>query len=172
MGSSGQSPLAKRVWMANRALDAGRSPSIPNSSPFRLLARTCPKCGELVTTPYDRIRKSAWPRLDNCPCIIRASVTGQAVKVATDESYRKRIRHQLSAAAIRANNLTRDTARNHGKEWTGPELELAARLELSASEVARMLGRTINAVRTVRDGMRRGDPRRDPKISRADRRRA
>ncbi|MCM8555375.1 hypothetical protein [Streptomyces sp. STCH 565 A] len=46
-------------------------------------------------------------------------------------------------------------ARNHRKEWTGSELELAARTDLTANEVAKMLGRTFNAVTTMRSRMER-----------------
>ena len=41
-------------------------------------------------------------------------------------------------------------ASNHGKEWTGPELEIVARGDLSAHEVAAMLGRTYAAVQSIR----------------------
>jgi hypothetical protein len=55
-------------------------------------------------------------------------------------------------------NTTLDIAINHGKEWTGPELELAARSDLTAKEVASMLGRTLFAVECVRVKLK-DDPR-------------
>lgn len=54
---------------------------------------------------------------------------------------------------------TLPTARNRRKEWTGPELELASRTDLTAVQVALMIGRTASAVETQRSNMRR-DPRR------------
>jgi hypothetical protein len=41
-------------------------------------------------------------------------------------------------------------AKKRGQEWTGPELEIAARKELTAKQVAEMLGRTVSGVRNVR----------------------
>lgn len=45
-------------------------------------------------------------------------------------------------------------AKRHNAQWTGPELEIAAREDLSASQVAEMLGRTLWAVMTMRKRMR------------------
>lgn len=53
---------------------------------------------------------------------------------------------------------SRDQATNAGKQWTGPELEVASRADLPAREVARRLGRSISAVVVVRYALRR-DPR-------------
>jgi len=41
-------------------------------------------------------------------------------------------------------------AKKRGQEWTGPELELAARKDLTAKQVAAMVGRTVSGVRNVR----------------------
>lgn len=49
-------------------------------------------------------------------------------------------------------------ARNARKEWTGPELELAARDDLSVTEIARRLGRTYAAVAVIRHKIRH-DPK-------------
>lgn len=59
-------------------------------------------------------------------------------------------------AAWRAETL--DHAANHGKEWTGPELKMAARHDLTAVEIALQLGRTYKAVTTMRHKLRT-DPR-------------
>lgn len=45
---------------------------------------------------------------------------------------------------------TRERASRNGYQWTGPELELAARKDLSAREVAIMIGRTLSAVQHIR----------------------
>ncbi len=50
----------------------------------------------------------------------------------------------------RLNDRTRDGAHKHYAEWTGPELELAARSDLSASQVAGMIGRSMYAVKHKR----------------------
>ena len=53
---------------------------------------------------------------------------------------------------------TRPGATHHGEEWTGPQLEIAARPDLTATQAARMLGRTADAVMAARKKIRR-DPR-------------
>lgn len=42
---------------------------------------------------------------------------------------------------------SQDTASRHQQPWTGPELEVVARTDLSAIQKAEMLGRTLWAVR-------------------------
>lgn len=48
--------------------------------------------------------------------------------------------------------------RGDGQPWTGPELEIAARSDLSAKQAAQMTGRSVNAVYRIRTALRR-DPR-------------
>lgn len=62
----------------------------------------------------------------------------------------RQICRQQRAYSHRRNDLSRDSAHRSGYEWTGPELEIASRDDLSASEVAAMLGRTIWAVQRQR----------------------
>lgn len=50
-------------------------------------------------------------------------------------------------------------AHRHGHEWTGPELELLARPDLSTRQLAEMLGRTTYAVEYQRTKLRKGEPR-------------
>ena len=50
----------------------------------------------------------------------------------------------------RRNGSTRERAVRNGQQWTGPELEIALRSDLSAAEAALMLGRTMQAVKNVR----------------------
>lgn len=63
----------------------------------------------------------------------------------------------------RMNDESRERAHHWHYQWTGPELEIAAREDLTAAEVAALLGRTIAGVRTIRrrlqddaDALRRG----------------
>lgn len=53
---------------------------------------------------------------------------------------------------------TRPTAHRSHYQWTGPELELAARTDLTAIEVAQMIGRTAFAVAHKRSALK-VDPR-------------
>jgi hypothetical protein len=50
----------------------------------------------------------------------------------------------------RANSETLATATNHYKQWTGPELEIASRTDLTARQAAQMLGRTLKSVKHIR----------------------
>jgi hypothetical protein len=92
-----------------------------------LVAKTCTDCGELRAG--DRFLKSAdqWSRkcLD---CLVP----------------------HLRAAVAAAQTETRRHASRHGQEWTGAELEVAQRPDLSTRTVAVMLGRTFYAVETQR----------------------
>lgn len=60
--------------------------------------------------------------------------------------YRKSLDKEVAA-----NRQSRDTASNHNKMWTGPELEIiASRRDKTAAELASLLGRTISAVKCAR----------------------
>ena len=60
----------------------------------------------------------------------------------------RRTSEATRTAAVQA--MSRDAARNNGKEWTGPELELAADPSRSARDVARAIGRTKFAIHRMR----------------------
>lgn len=57
---------------------------------------------------------------------------------------------KVQALAKRRNDATREVAHHHNHLWTGAELEVAARADLTAKQVAVMLGRTVSAVHTKR----------------------
>jgi hypothetical protein len=59
---------------------------------------------------------------------------------------RARLRQESPEWAAAAQAGTRPSARRNGLAWTGPELEIAARDDLTAEQAARMLGRTYRAV--------------------------
>lgn len=54
----------------------------------------------------------------------------------------------------RRQQVSLETARRSGARWTGPEMELVAREDLSATEVAQMIGRTLHAVTHARAALR------------------
>jgi hypothetical protein len=58
----------------------------------------------------------------------------------------------------RLNTESRDRAARYGYQWTGPEMEIAARTDLPVPDLAKMLGRTIASVYTIRYQMSH-DPR-------------
>ncbi len=103
---------------------------------------------------------------------------GRARRVAQQEEYRKRPipAHGLTAYTTyrcrcrvcldawnaytarhrqRRNATTKDSAWRDGTDITGPDLEIAARLDLRAVDAARMIGRTEQAVRNYRAALKR-----------------
>lgn len=56
------------------------------------------------------------------------------------------------------NSQTLENATRHRYPWTGPELEIAARKDLTDMEVAQLLGRSRYAVQNARARLER-DPR-------------
>jgi ribosomal protein L24E len=54
-----------------------------------------------------------------------------------------------------ANDASIDAAHRRGREWTGPELEIASREDLTSPQVAGMIGRTVYGVETVRSRLKR-----------------
>lgn len=62
---------------------------------------------------------------------------------------------RIIAAHVKARqDATLDRAHNHRKHWTGPELELAARDDLTVEQIAVMLGRSYFAVAIARSRIR------------------
>lgn len=57
---------------------------------------------------------------------------------------------ELKERARATNDKSRKTAINSGKEWTGPEMEIATREDLTLKEAADMLGRSIQSVHMMR----------------------
>lgn len=53
---------------------------------------------------------------------------------------------------------TLESATRYGLQWTGPELEVASRTDLTATEIALMLGRSYSSVKTIRKKLR-ADPK-------------
>jgi len=66
---------------------------------------------------------------------------------------------RVKRIAARRQGATLEQATRHRFQWTGPELELASRPDLTAVEVAQLLGRSYSAVKTMRSRLKK-----DPKI--------
>ncbi len=78
----------------------------------------------------------------------------------------KRDRYQANRARNRAEALGRwakgqaetlEQATRRGQPWTGPEMDIAARADLTAREAALMIGRTAGSVQQMRNRLRRDD---------------
>lgn len=119
-----------------------------------LLARTCKFCGAFL--PGDAFRRDSRYGIRSFACDLcrgRRTVAGWSQEKW--EAARSRRKEEMRQRARR----TRATARRGGYEWTGPELEIAARDDLTVMEMALMLGRSYNAVIKKRGLLRRDDPR-------------
>ncbi|MEV5819373.1 hypothetical protein AB0L22_09370 [Micromonospora haikouensis] len=118
-----------------------------------LLAKTCPACGELL--PASRFQRQARGfYATNCGrCTRREWLAGQ------EQDARTEVVRGVNAWTKRQNDTMRADARRHGSEWTGPELEVVARTDLTAVQVASMLGRTPAAVRAQRHLLKKVDPK-------------
>jgi hypothetical protein len=73
-------------------------------------------------------------------------------------AHPEKAREKVRRKRTRDYDVTRDSARHHREMWTGPQLEIAAREDLTAKQVAAMTGRTLGAVYSARHRLRE-DPR-------------
>lgn len=89
---------------------------------------------------------AAWAEACRAPAAKYRKV--HADEISTRQNVRQRAR----------NDEAREFATRHGYQWTGPELELAARRDLTAAQVAKLTGRTIKAVANMRRKLR-DDPK-------------
>lgn len=110
----------------------------------------------IVITPAGRpsavLRRNGQPRELSCGTM-KKYLAGCHCKKCTAVNARKRDRQ-----AARANAATLESAVNHYKQWTGPEMEIAARADLTARQAALMIGRSMKAVKTMRMRLR-NDPK-------------
>lgn len=109
-----------------------------------LVAATCATCGEFKQGANFGVIRGI-PRTSAC-------FACKAVKNPKDP---RRAVLDMERYRAREQEKTTPKARNHGKQWTGPELEIASRPELTATQAAKMLGRTHVAVRAARQKLRR-----------------
>lgn len=135
------------------ALRAGKALHPPTSLPFRALAKSCPECGDLVTTPDEWLRRSVGRNPTCGPCAV---VRTRAHKLSDPQAAAKAAEHERRSADIRAARalIAERGAPRHGYQWTGPDLEIAARPDLSLARAALMLGRTEAAVQAARQRIR------------------
>lgn len=130
----------------------------PRTSPYRVLARTCPGCEDLLITPIHLVLKSAGP-LPRCRrCSVSQVTANRNRRQRVDPEFRRKLRRRTDRLRKRMNDALNDAAVNHGKQWTGPELEILCREDLTHRQAAEALGRTLYAVRHQRQ-LLRVDPR-------------
>jgi hypothetical protein len=137
--------VRKASIYAQYKLSKGKGIRAPNFLPYRAIAYTCTRCGELLTRSSIRRDQPGKNVRHDCDNAVRRRVWADK----TPEQKRDFLSHRAAVNSSRIEAL-RKQAKNFGKEWTGPELEIALRDDLTAAEVAEMLGRSLQAVHTVR----------------------
>lgn len=95
--------------------------------------------------------------------LTRAATDWQCRDCAVDRTRQWRVAHperreQHARQSKRRADLIGDQAKRRGYVWTGPEIETAARDDLTVPEVALLLGRTVHGVRNIRRQLK-DDPR-------------
>jgi hypothetical protein len=68
-------------------------------------------------------------------------------------------RERVAAAYGRLQRETGRQADRNGVQWTGAEMEILGRSDLTHKQAALMLGRTFAATRLMRYKLRKGDPK-------------
>jgi len=87
---------------------------------------------------------------DGCRCEICRAANAE-------RTARYRHTHRAAIKAVRRQDQTETAQQAHrlGYVWTGPELELAMRSDLTVKQIALMIGRTYSAVSRMREKLRR-----------------
>ena len=145
---------ASAVRNANATLRKGGIVSPQISSPYRLLARTCTGCGDLLTTPDHLLRKDAGAVPPCRTCRVRQTLAAKHKRLVRDEAFAQLMRDRQKIQRRRKQADTVDGAHNNKKEWTGAELEMASRYDLTAAQIAARLGRTLYSVKHMRKALK------------------
>jgi hypothetical protein len=146
----------RAYWLC--ACDCGTKAS---ASGYALRSGTTRSCGCLrLRVPVDEVAETR--------AAVRHGTRRRTRNPEKAHEHRRRWRdaHQKERQALllrnrkKVNDKLRETAERHGQEWTGVELEIASRPDLTARQVAEVLHRTLNAVRTMRQRLNSDlDPR-------------
>ena len=119
----------------------------------------CGECTEVYRS--DRVMKRRARAARATPQSVPHGLNGYAgwmcrceICCAAHNAYTEANRSRIYANLQRRHAHAIEGAVNHGKVWTGAEMEVASRPDLTDSDVAEMLGRSIWAVINVRQRMR------------------
>lgn len=148
-------PVTDAERAANRRLDEGIVPSVPHSLPFRAIAWTCGKCGELVSPTSIRRDVPRTMRRHSCDADYLRE------RRASDPEYRDAQRNRSRRAFDGRQGRSLPSADRRGEPWTGPEIDIAMRDDLTAEQSALALGRTVAGVMWVRRQIALGDSRKE-----------
>lgn len=104
-----------------------------------VLALSCDECLQLLPPDAFDVLTDGYRRKRCRECVMRLKTPAQRER-----------RRAMSAAADAQTQRTTHPADHRGEQWTGPDLELALREDLTARQVALLIGRTYYAVQTAR----------------------
>lgn len=114
--------------------------------PRVIVARTCPWCVRFLGAQHFNRNSAGY--FDKVCSACRAA------KARSNPRYRRVQSSSSATIHARLQSASQGSAQRHGAEWTGLDLEIAARADLSVSEIASMLGRSYYSVVTMRRAAR------------------
>lgn len=91
-------------------------------------------------------------------CVAAAREQNRPALQRYQDAHGEEIAARNTARKRREQSESLASATRYGYQWTGPELEVAARRDLTAAQVAAMIGRTVTAVTKMRQKLR-DDPK-------------
>jgi len=129
---------------------------------LRASTKKCTRCGEFKSGADFTIYRSSDGYLyliSRCkPCMVIVGAEYKKINTSYAEAHAEGQKGNKRAWAAKHIHTTLETATNNNKEWTGPEMEIILREDLTVAEMAKMLGRTYYSVTGMRRQCRR-DPR-------------
>lgn len=135
--------------------------------------KKCIKCGETKGADSYTYYKGPGGRLNHQTTCKKCRASQEAKRRANGEDwiskhpeyrrvhppeYLERLKRQTRERLTAQQRDSIPNASNHYKEWTGPELEMLLRKDLTAANLATILGRTLHSVTKMRRKVLR-DPR-------------
>jgi hypothetical protein len=113
-----------------------------------LLAKTCKQCGELRPGSAFHLNHLGKHHCGRDSVCTRCRKRRSRELIRQDETRRIATNEQSARAAKRRNHAMPQP--RGGYQWTGPELEIIEREDLTAQQAGLMIGRSLSAVYTMR----------------------
>lgn len=159
LGRSLNAINSRRHRLRRDSRDPGRAANgqmrLPRGRARWLLAKSCAYCGELLPPTAFPKGKSGYHKSYCKRCESEVNMDRRL----TDEVYADRFYRYSLERHQEEQRLAKAKASNQRKEWTGPELELVMRRDLTDRQKAEILGRTFYAVRHIIRKVNAGDPK-------------
>jgi hypothetical protein len=130
-------------------------PTMPRGHTGWLIAKTCPQCGAFLPASAFEVKRDGGRRHICAPC--QSDVFLERYRA--DEQFRAQTNANALRHHAKSQISTIDRAHHAGMEWTGPELEIVMREDLTRPQKAEMLGRTHYAISQMIWKIQSGDPK-------------